>query len=234
MDNAILSDSNNLALPMLLEELKDVAIKTNKEWAAKLGVSASTAITCVKPSGTVSQLVNSASGIHPRFSPYYIRTVRADKKDPMSAFMAAQGVPAEEDVTKESNLVFSFPQKSPDNAICTDDVGAMEQLRLWKIYQDHWCEHKPSITVYYTDDEFLEVGAWLYTNFDDVSGISFLPRSEHVYKQAPYQDITKEQYDEALAAMPDIDWSKMSGYEYEDNTEGTQTLACSSAGGCEL
>ena len=220
-------------LKQWLEELKEVAIETNKEWAAKLGVNPSTAITCVKPSGTVSQLVNSASGIHPRFSNYYVRTVRGDKKDPLSQMMVDTGVPHEEDIINPSNWVFSFPQKAPDGATCVADVGAMEQLKLWKIYQDHWCEHKPSITVYYTDDEFLQVGAWLYENFDDVSGISFLPRSEHTYKQAPYQEIPKEEYEKMIACMPTINWSMLSTYELEDMTEGTQTLACT-GGNCEL
>lgn len=214
------------SLGSILEELKEVAIETNKEWAAKLGVNSSTAITCVKPSGTVSQLVNSASGIHPRFSNYYVRTVRGDKKDPLSQMMVEQGIPHEEDVINPSNWVFSFPQKAPEGATCVSDVGAMEQLKLWKIYQDHWCEHKPSITVYYTDDEFLQVGAWLYENFDDVSGISFLPRSEHTYKQAPYQEITEETYNELLAEMPEINWSVLGQYEVEDTTTGTQELAC--------
>lgn len=233
MDSPILSDSSNEELPHILEQLKEVAIETNKEWAEKLGVSPSTAITCVKPSGTVSQLVNSASGIHPRFSPYYVRTVRGDKKDPLSTMLAEQGIPHEEDVINPSNWVFSFPQKAPEGAVCTDDVGAMEQLRLWKIYQDHWCEHKPSITVYYRDDEFLEVGAWLYKNFDDVSGISFLPRTEHTYKQAPYQDIDKDTYEKLVAEMPEINWNALSMYEQEDNTEGSQTLACV-GNSCEL
>ena len=235
MDNEMLSGrADPEELKLILEELKEVAIETNKEWAGRLGVSPSTAITCVKPSGTVSQLVNSASGIHPRFSPFYVRTVRGDKKDPLSIMMQEQGIPNEEDVMNPSNLVFSFPQKAPDNAVCTSDMGAMEQLKLWKIYQDHWCEHKPSITVYYTDDEFLQVGAWLYENFDDVSGISFLPRSDHTYKQAPYQDIDKELYEKLKAEMPEINWSLLGSYEAEDNTIGSQELACSSATGCEI
>ena len=186
-----------------------------------------------KPSGTVSQLVNSSSGIHPRFSPYYIRRVRADVKDPLSQLMIDQGIPYEVDITKESNYVFSFPQQAPKGAICTKDVSAMEQLRLWKIYQDHWCDHKPSITVYYSDDEFLEIGAWLYRNFDDISGISFLPRDGHVYKQAPYESISEEMYNDKLSKMPDLNWSLLGSYEQDDMTEGQQTLACT-AGGCEL
>ena len=234
MDHPILSDPNSDALPAMLEELKNVAITTNLEWAKRLGVNPSTAITCVKPSGTVSQLVDSASGIHPRFSEYYIRTVRGDKKDPLSQLLQEQGIVCEEDIINPSNLVFSFPQKAPDNAVCVKDVGAMHQLKLWKIYQDCWCEHKPSITVYYTDDEFLQIGAWLYENFDDVSGISFLPRSEHTYKQAPYQEIGKEEYEELLSATPEINFALLGTYEKEDNTTGQQELACSAAGGCEV
>tara|TARA_R110000787_G_scaffold193899_2_gene305441 strand:- start:28367 stop:30277 length:1911 start_codon:yes stop_codon:yes gene_type:complete len=243
MDHPVLSgredflvppDGGGMSLSMVLEELKEVAIETNKEWAHLLGLNPSTAITCVKPSGTVSQLVNSASGIHPRFSPYYVRTVRGDKKDPLSIMMQEQGIPCEDDVMNPATLVFSFPQKAPDNAVCTSDVGAMEQLKLWKIYQDHWCEHKPSITVFYTDDEFLKAGAWLYENFDDVSGISFLPRSEHTYRQAPYQEITEEEYNKRKADMPEIQWDLLGSYEQEDNTIGSQELACSAAGGCEI
>lgn len=151
----------------------------------------------------------------------------------MSTFLVEQGVPHEQDVINPSNYVFSFPQKAPENAVCTDDVGAMKQLKLWHIYQEHWCEHKPSITVYYRDDEFLEVGSWLYRNFDSVSGVSFLPRSEHTYAQAPYQDITEEEYEKLSSEMPDINWSLLSTYEYEDNTEGSQTLACT-GNNCEL
>lgn len=233
MDHPILSDETSVVLPTLLEEFKTIAVLTNAEWADKLGVNKSTAITCVKPSGTVSQLVNSASGIHPRFSPYYIRTVRGDVKDPMSELLISQGVPHEQDVMNSSNVVFSFPQKAPENAVCTDDVGAMKQLALWKIYQDSWCEHKPSITVYYTDEEFLEVGAWLYKEFDDVSGVSFLPRTEHTYAQAPYQDITKEEYEKLSSEMPEIDWGMLYSFEAEDNTVGSQTLACT-GNNCEL
>lgn len=188
-----------------------------------------------KPSGTVSQLVDSASGIHPRFSPYYIRTVRADKGDPLALFMEEQGFPCEPDVMKpDSGVVFSFPVKSPEGAVFTKDMGAMEQLKLWKIYQDHWCEHKPSITVYYKDSEFLEIGAWLYENFDEVSGISFLPYSDHTYQQAPYQEIDKETYEKALQDMPNgIDWKELENFEKEDNTIAMQTLACT-GGSCEI
>ena len=217
-----------------LAELKEIVVETNREWAEKLGINQSTATTCVKPSGTVSQLVDSASGIHPRFAPYYIRRVRGDVKDPLSSFLEQSGIPTEQDVMTTANAVFSFPQKAPESAVCTSDMGAMEQLKLWKIYQDHWCEHKPSITVFYKDDEFMEIGAWLYKNFDDVSGISFLPYSDHTYAQAPYEEITEEQYGQLVADMPeDLDWDKLSDFEKEDTTKGTQELACS-ADVCEI
>jgi ribonucleotide reductase alpha subunit len=218
-----------------LEELKQVSVDTNVKWAKKLNINPSVAITCVKPSGTVSQLVNSASGIHPRFSEYYIRTVRADVKDPLAQYMRDAGFPCEPDIMKESNLVFSFPIKSPSSAIFANNVGALEQLKLWSIYQKHWCEHKPSITVYYKDEEFLEVFSWIWKNFDSVSGISLLPYSDHVYKQAPYQNITKEEYEEALKKMPSgIDWEEAAKYEHGiDSTTGSGELACT-AGACEL
>lgn len=186
-----------------------------------------------KPSGTVSQLVDSASGIHPRFAPYYIRRVRADDKDPLSKLMVDQGVPYEVSHTSPTTLVFSFPQKAPKGSKCVADVGAIEQLKLWKVYQDHWCEHKPSITVYYKDQEFLQIGQWLWDNFDTVSGISFLPYSEHTYQQAPYEEITEEQYNVMLSKQPEIDFSLISKYELEDSTKGAKELACS-AGVCEI
>ena len=217
-----------------LTEMRDVAIKTNKEWAEKLGINQSTAITCVKPSGTVSQLVDSASGIHPRFSKHYIRRVRSDKKDPLAQYMTAAGFPVEDDVMSKSSLVFSFPIKSPEGSTTVKQVGAMEQLKLWKKYQDYWCEHKPSITVYYTDDEFLQVSQWIWENFDTVSGISLLPVSDHVYQQAPYEDITAEKYEELLAAMPvDVNWDDLEHFEKEDTTTGSQELACT-GGACEI
>ena len=217
-----------------LEEMKDVAVKTNKEWADKLGINQSAAITCVKPSGTVSQLVDSASGIHPRFSKHYIRRVRSDKKDPLAQYMTAAGFPVEDDVMSKSSLVFGFPIKSPESSTTVKQVGAMEQLRVWKKYQDHWCEHKPSITVYYTDSEFLQIAQWIWDNFDSVSGISLLPVSDHVYQQAPYEDITAEKYEELLAAMPvDVKWEDLEHFEKEDNTTGSQELACV-GGACEI
>jgi ribonucleoside-triphosphate reductase len=220
----------------MLEGLRDEAVKTNKLWAAKLNIPVSAAITCVKPSGTVSQLVDSASGIHARHSPYYIRTVRADKKDPLAVMMKDMGFPVEDDVTKpQHTYVFSFPQKSPDHAVFRSDMTAIQQLELWLMYQRHWAEHKPSITVSVKEEEWMEVGAWVYSHFDEMSGVSFLPFSDHVYKQAPYQDCTKEEYEALLARMPkNIDWSKLAQYEKQDTTTGSQELACSAAGGCEI
>jgi ribonucleoside-diphosphate reductase alpha chain len=222
-------------LPNILQELKDVAIQTNKEWADKLGIPASTAITCVKPSGTVSQLVDSASGIHPRYSDYYIRTVRTDKKDPLYGFLIREGVRCDDDVTNPSTTgVFSFPTRAPRSSVKRDDRGALEQLELWKVYATHWCEHKPSITVYVREDEWLKVGAWVYENFDICSGVSFLPHDNGTYRQAPYQELTKEAYDEAVKLHPKkIDWSTLSDFENEDNTSIESELACS-AGGCDI
>ena len=219
------------ALGKLLSTLRGIAVETNKHWAEALGINQSVAITCVKPSGTVSQLTDSASGIHPRFSEYYIRTVRADKKDPLATAMIEAGFPHEEDVMNNSNWVFSFPQKAPEKAVTVESMGAMEQLRLWKTYQDSWCEHKPSMTCYYNDDNFFAVCQWIWENFDSVSGISFLPEAEHVYKQAPYQKIDKVTYQKLLKEMPkQFEWDIE---ETEDNTEGMQTLACV-AGVCEI
>ena len=219
----------------MLEGLREEAVKTNKLWAAKLNIPVSAAITCVKPSGTVSQLVDSASGIHARHSPYYIRTVRADKKDPLAVMMKDMGFPCEDDVMKpEHTYVFSFPQKSPDHAVFRTDMTAIEQLKLWLVYQRHFCEHKPSVTISVKEDEWPEVGAWVYNHFDEMSGVSFLPFSDHVYQQAPYQDCTKEEYETLQAKMPkDIDWTMLAKYEKRDSTTGSQELACV-AGGCEI
>ena len=223
-------------LENLLEDLRKVAYETNKEWADKLGIKRSAAITCVKPSGTVSQLVDSASGIHARHNPYYIRTVRADNKDPLCKMMKDAEFPNEPDVTKpEHTTVFSFPMESPKDAICRKDMTAIEQLQLWTKYQEHWCEHKPSITVSVKEHEWFDVGAWVWNNFDSISGISFLPFSEHTYRQAPYQDCTKQEYDELFAKIPqEVDWSKLSNYEQKDYTVASQELACSADGGCEI
>jgi len=218
-----------------LDKLKNTAIEINKVWAKKLGIPQSAAITCVKPSGTVSQLVDSASGIHTRHSPYYLRTVRADKKDPLAKMMVDAGVYYEDDLTKpEHTYVFYFPMKSPKGAYTRKDFTATEHLEIWKDYQDNWCEHKPSVTISVKEDEWLDVGAWVYKNFDDVSGISFLPYSDHSYKQAPYQEITYKEYCSWLKKTTDVvDWSKITEYETEDNTENTKELACS-AGTCEI
>jgi len=234
MDHYLLSNGESPDLEKWLEQIRDVAIDTNKKWASKLGIEQSAAITCVKPSGTVSQLVDSASGIHPRFSSHYLRRVRSDKKDPLAVFMENTGFPVEQDVMSPSSSVFSFPIKAPKDSVTVKQVGAMQQLELWKAYQNHWCEHKPSITVYYTDDEFLSVAQWIWDNFDLCSGISLLPVSDHVYQQAPYEEITAEQYKEALKAMPkNIDWEQLRAFEFEDNTTGSQELACV-GGACEL
>jgi ribonucleoside-triphosphate reductase len=234
MDHAVLGDANNPELAAWLEEMRNVSIQTNKEWAEKLGVNASAAITCVKPSGTVSQLVDSASGIHPRFSKHYIRRVRSDKKDPLAVYMEQAGFPVEQDVMSPSSVVFSFPVKAPESSTCVKEVGAMEQLALWKTYQNHWCEHKPSVTVYYTDSEYFKVAQWIWDNFDLCSGISLLPTSDHVYQQAPYEDIDKSQYESLVAAMPqNVDWEELSQFEKEDNTTGSQELACV-GGACEI
>ena len=234
MDHYLLSKGESKDLGKWLEEVRDVAVDTNKKWAEKLGINQSAAITCVKPSGTVSQLVDSASGIHPRFSKHYIRRVRSDNKDPLAIFMGQSGFPVEQDVMSPSSAVFSFPVKAPESSVTVKQVGAMQQLELWKAYQNHWCEHKPSITVYYTDNEFLQVAQWIWENFDLCSGISLLPYSDHVYQQAPYEDITAEKYDELVAAMPvGVDWDDLEKYEEEDNTTGSQELACV-GGACEI
>ena len=234
MDHYLLSKGESKDLEKWLEQIRDVTIKTNKKWSEKLNINQSAAITCVKPSGTVSQLVDSASGIHPRFSKHYIRRVRSDKKDPLAVFMEQSGFPVEQDVMSPSSAVFSFPVKAPDTSVTVKQVGAMQQLELWKAYQNHWCEHKPSITVYYTDNEFLQVAQWIWENFDLCSGISLLPYSDHVYQQAPYEDIDSEKYDELVAAMPEgVDWEDLGKYEQEDNTTGSQELACV-GGACEI
>ena len=222
-------------LENVLTKLREEAVTANKEWANKIGIPQSAAITCVKPSGTVSQLVDSASGIHARHNPYYIRTVRADKKDPLAKLMVDMGFPVEDDVTKpQHTYVFSFPMKAPDNAVFRNDLSAIEQLELWLTYQRHFCEHKPSVTVSVKEDEWPEVGAWVWNHFDEMSGVSFLPFSDHVYKQAPYQDCSKEEYEAMFAKMPkNVDWSKLADYEKIDTTTGTQELACVS-GSCEL
>jgi len=219
----------------LLSGMKKIAVDTNKKLAAELKIPQSAATTCIKPSGTVSQLVDSASGIHSRHNDYYIRTVRGDNKDPLTQMMKDQGIPSEPDMMNPTNVtVFSFPQKAPKGAITRERYNAIEQLETWLQYQRHWCEHKPSCTVSVKESEWMEVGAWVYKHFDEVSGVSFLPHSDHTYQQAPYQDIDEKKYKEALKEMPkDVNFEKLSEYEDEDNTTGTQELSCT-AGACEL
>jgi len=238
MDCAALSQFNNRGKNTLagtLEMLRDVAITSNAAMAKQLGIPQSAAVTCVKPSGTVSQLVDAASGIHARHNPYYIRTVRGDNKDPLTQFLTAQGIPSEPDVMKpDSTTVFSFPMKSPKGAVTRTAMTAIEQLELWLTYQRHWCEHKPSVTISVKEGEWMDVGAWVYKHFDEVSGISFLPFSEHTYQQAPYQDIDAETYKEFLTKMPkSVDWSLLQEFEKEDTTSGGRELACT-AGVCEV
>jgi ribonucleoside-triphosphate reductase len=228
MDNPLMT-THNPELEKTLGKLRKLSVTTNIKWADHLGIPASTAITCVKPSGTVSQLVDSASGIHARHSDYYIRTVRGDNKDPLTQFMKDQGVPSEPDVMKpDATTVFSFPIKSPTNSVTRNDMSAVEQLQTWLVYQRSYCEHKPSITCTVRKEEWFEVGAFVYEHFDEMSGVSFLPHSDHTYQQAPYQEVGKTDYNNLLSLMPKaIDWGKLSAYEEEDNTAGSQTLACS-------
>ncbi len=234
MDNPLMTLKNK-GLEKTLEHLKSIAVSTNAEWAERLGLPVSAAITCVKPSGTVSQLVDSASGIHARHSPYYIRTVRGDNKDPLTQFMKDQGIPHEPEAFKpDQTTVFSFPMKAPSGAVCTSDMPAIDQLEMWLAYQRSWSEHKPSVTINVKNDEWFEVGAFVYKNFDEMSGVSFLPYDEHTYQQAPYQECSKQDYKQLLSVMPkSIDWSKLSEYENEDNTAGSQTLACT-GDSCEI
>ena len=233
MDCNIISSYDNAKV--ILGDLKSVAIKTNKEFSKRLGIPQSAAITCVKPSGTVSQLVDASSGIHTRHSQFYIRTVRGDNKDPLTRFLIDSGVPAEPCVMKpDTTTVFSFPTKAPKGCVTRDDLNAIEQLEVWLMYQRHWCEHKPSVTITVREHEWLEVGAWVFKHFDEMSGVSFLPHSDHSYKQAPYQEIEQDEYKELNKLMPkDIDWEKLSEYEVEDTTVGSQTLACS-GDSCEV
>ena len=234
MDSTLLN-KNDSKLIDRLNKLREKAVVVNKEWSSTLGIPQSTAITCVKPSGTVSQLVDSASGIHARHNPYYIRTVRGDNKDPLTEFMKSQGIPNEPDVMKpEHTTVFSFPMKTAKDAVFRTSMSAIEQLEMWKTYAVHWCEHKPSVTISVKEQEWVNVGNWCWDNFDYLSGVSFLPFSDHTYKQAPYQDIDEEQYKKLHSEMPkNIDWGKLQDFEKEDNTKGSQELACT-AGVCEL
>ena len=230
-----LTNGKEKGLEDLLNKLREHAVETNKKWAKKLGINRATAITCVKPSGTVSQLVDAASGIHARHNPYYIRTVRGDKKDPLTKMMTDIGFPVEDDIMNPTNTsVFSFPMKVHSDAVFRTDMTAIEQLELWLTYQKNWCEHKPSVTISVKEHEWMEVGAWVYENFDWMSGVSFLPFSEHSYQQAPYQDCDKKEYEILLKKMPkEVDWTKLSEYESMDMTIGSQELSCA-AGNCEI
>ena len=238
MDSDLLSGtSSHLGknIGQTLESLRDTAVETNAAMAQQLGIPQSTAITCVKPSGTVSQLVDSASGIHARHNPHYIRTVRGDNKDPLTQFLVSEGIPAEPDVMKpDSTTVFSFPMASPRGAVTRTLMTALEQLELWLLYQRYWCEHKPSVTISVKENEWMDVGAWVYKHFDEVSGISFLPFSDHTYAQAPYQDCTEDEYENMLTKMPvSVNWSRLQEFEKEDTTSGGRELACT-AGVCEV
>lgn len=236
MDNEMTSgNAGKKELKDMLETLRECVVKTNKEWAAKLGINPAAATTCNKPSGTVSQLVDCSSGIHARYSKKYLRRVRCDKKDPLATMMIAQGFPYEDDVMRpEHQIVFSFPSKSPDCSVTTDEIDAIEQLEMWKIYQLHWCEHKPSMTVYVKENEWMEVGAWVYRNFDIVSGIAFLPASGHTYKQAPYEEINDTEYNKLVDKMPkEIDWGKLKEYEVDDTSVSHKEYACT-GGACEI
>jgi ribonucleoside-diphosphate reductase alpha chain len=228
-------DNKNLVDDLsLLHNVKTACIEVNKEWADRLDIRQSVAITCVKPSGTVSQLVNSASGMHSRFAPFYLRAVRADNKDPLTHFMKSIGIPHEQDVMNQQNTVFYFPVKSPEGSIQRNDLTAIETLEMWKKLQDHWCEHKPSVTINVREDEWMEVGSWMYKNFDTVSGVSFLPYDGGTYRQAPYTEITEDEFNKWSEKMPkSIDWLKLQDFEKEDTTTGSQELACT-AGGCEI
>jgi ribonucleoside-diphosphate reductase alpha chain len=233
MDHPVLSHSSQEAKDWL-RQMKKAAIATNKEWAEKLGINQSVAITTVKPSGTVSQLVDSASGIHPRYSEFYIRTVRADKKDPLALLMRAQGFPVEDCVMKpDSTDIFSFPVQGPSHAVFRNDRTALEQLDHYLMLQSEWTEHNVSVTVYVKDHEWMGVGDWVYQNFDQLAGVSFLPHSDHTYQQAPYTECTKEEYEALLARMPALDWSQLAQFEKDDATVNTKELACT-AGVCEI
>jgi ribonucleoside-diphosphate reductase alpha chain len=229
-DNKLLCTQGE-ELNVLLDELREVARATNTEWANALGIPVSASITCVKPSGTVSQLVDSASGIHPRHSKFYIRRVRGDKKDPLTQFLVGQGVPAEDCVYKPTQTtVFSFPQRAPDGLV-RDDVTPIAHLELWLTYQRHWCEHKPSVTISVSERDWPSVGAWTWDHFGEISGVSYLPYDGGTYRQAPYEECTEEAYEKLKASIPVVDWLQLK--ENTDNVEGAQMLACT-AGVCEI
>lgn len=227
------SFDNGFDVIRYLKELKEVAYETNREWAEILGVPPSKQLTLVKPSGTVSQLCGTSSGIHPRYAPYYLRRVTQDNKDPLTQVMIDEGIPY---ITKEAKTFFTFPVKSPEGAVCARDMGAIEQLELWKIYREYWCDGNPSQTIYYTDKDFLEVQAWVYENWDIIGGLSFFPIDDFIYDidTQPYLEITEERYEEELKKFPtNINWNKLTEVELEDNTTGLQEFACQ-GGQCEL
>jgi ribonucleoside-diphosphate reductase alpha chain len=232
-DNTLLNNPDDIELPARLEKLRDIAIAVNAEYSNAIGINQSVAVTAVKPEGTVSQLCSTASGIHPQHSKYYIRRVRADNKDPLTQFMIQAGFVAEPCVMKpESTTVFSFPVKVDDGALLREDLTAIQHLRLWLIFQRHYCEHKPSVTISVLENEWMDVGAWTFKHFDEVTGVSFLPMDGGTYKQAPYQDCTKEEYEQLKLLVPDsVDWEQF--IEYTDNVEGAQQLACT-AGNCSI
>jgi ribonucleoside-diphosphate reductase alpha chain len=242
MDNEFMNGNNTdrghygkRSLPDFLSDLKKETVKTNEHWSELLGIQQATATTAIKPSGTVSQLVDSASGIHTRHSDYYIRRVRADAKDPIAQLMEDQGIPAEPDVMKPNSVkVFSFPMKAPKGAVTRNERNAIEQLELWLTYQRHYCEHKPSVTISVKEHEWMEVGAWVYKHFDEVSGVSFLPHSDHTYQQAPYEECDRKTHDELAWKMPnEVNWDLISEYELTDQTVGNKALACTGSV-CEL
>jgi ribonucleoside-diphosphate reductase alpha chain len=229
MDNPLTSGAlGRDKLADVLDGMRLLAVETNREWAEVLGINPAAAVTCVKPSGTVSQLVDCASGIHPRFSPHYIRRVRADQKDPMAQMMKEDGFPFEPDAqSPKHNWVFSFPMRSPENALCADKVPALKQLELWETFHEHWCEHKPSATIYIQEHEWMDVGAWVYGHFDSLSGVAFLPYSGHGYRQPPYQECSEEEFEKLQSKMPEnVDWSRLQEFEMEDETTGSQEYAC--------
>jgi ribonucleoside-triphosphate reductase (thioredoxin) len=233
MTNNLLNNTNK-HLPDLLEHLKNVAVEANKEWADRLGIPQSTAITCIKPEGTSSQLVGSpCSGIHPAYAPFYVRRVRQDKKDPLTQLMIDQNVPHEQDVINSENIVFEFPMECPSDTVMRDDMSAVQQLKHWRVFRNHWCEHNPSVTIYVRENEWPGVGGWVWDNFGVTSGLTFLPHSNHTYRQAPYEEINESQFHDKEAAMPELDWSKLGEYEKEDNTTGNRELSCT-AGACEI
>lgn len=235
MDNLITSNrKGGMNTSSILDSLKQISIDTNEKFAKKLNINQATSITTVKPSGTVSQLVDCASGIHSRFSPYYVRSIRMDKKDPVSRVLIESGVPYEDDLMNTTAYVFSFPKKTPKNSSFVSQFDAIGQLEQWMLYKKYWCEHNPSVTIYVKENEWMKVGNWVYENFDDIGGLSFLPVSNHTYKQQPYNEITKEEYDEMVKLIPEsIDWNLLSIYETEDETTSSRELACA-AGQCEL